>query len=164
MEFLLGTAIIALPLKQQVPLLVGTSIWKWLRGRKKRAQEGAASRRAASNSGTTLEWAQLTCTLQDKEGGTRTLLDDLQGRALPGRRVAALLRHGGADQPRVQARILHHAMALGATALVGGWLLTGHAAARRLAGYWPFAGPAGRARPRCWAHCRGNCPRPRGCA
>ena len=81
----MGTAIIALPLQQQVPLLVGSSLLKWLQARRRRRSENGAAVEIAPVNGTTLEWAHVTCELKEKGGNTRTLLDELQGRALPGR-------------------------------------------------------------------------------
>lgn len=89
-DFLLGAAIIALPPQHQIPLALGTAIVKGVTGlrHKKRLERAAASAAALATDEVTLEWSALTCTLSDKSGTERILLDGIQGKAESGRLLA----------------------------------------------------------------------------
>ena len=87
-DFLLGAAIIALPPHQQIPLAIGTAVLKGVQNfrRKNRAKRVASS--LIVNDEVVLSWSNLSCTLDEKNGSERILLDDLNGAALPGRLLA----------------------------------------------------------------------------
>ena len=74
----------------QVPLLLGTTILKGFQGwrHKRRMKRRVTDPNLAQNrKEVTLEWDSLECTLTDKQGRQRILLDNLQGSARPGRWV-----------------------------------------------------------------------------
>lgn len=77
-----------------MPLLVGTTVLKGLQGwhQKHRAKRVATERSLLGLDGpskdVTLEWDELQCTLTDKEGKERRLLQDMRGSAQPGRCAA----------------------------------------------------------------------------
>ena len=78
------------PSHTQVPLLLGTTILKGFQGwrHKRRMKRRVTDPNLAQNrKEVTLEWDSLECTLTDKQGRQRILLDNLQGSARPGRWV-----------------------------------------------------------------------------
>lgn len=87
-DFILGAAIIALPPGQQIPLAIGTAVLKGVQNlrRKNRAKRVASSLVASDE--VVLGWSNLSCTLTEKNGNERLLLDGLHGTALPGRLLA----------------------------------------------------------------------------
>jgi ABC-type multidrug transport system ATPase subunit len=89
MDFALGAALIALPPQHQIPLALATAAWQAVQAaRRRRRARRAAAAAAAPAQEVTLEWAQVSCTLQGKDGAQRALLTDLQGRAQSGRLLA----------------------------------------------------------------------------
>jgi len=87
-DFVLGAAFVLLPQQHQVPLVICSALIKGIQGirKKQRAQNIANSRDAGDD--VVLEWSQLTCTLEEKNGNERFLLQDIQGFARPGRLLA----------------------------------------------------------------------------
>jgi ABC-type multidrug transport system ATPase subunit len=96
LDFVLGTAVLALPPQQQIPLAIGAALVKGIQGLRRR---GAAAHRDTSSASTsdagkeevTLEWSHVTCTLsssKDRTSSSRALLDDQCGIAKPGRLLA----------------------------------------------------------------------------
>ena len=84
-------------LPPQVPLLVGTTVLKGLQGwrQKRKLRREATAGNLLREGGVrevALEWEGLECTLADKEGKTRALLQGMAGAARPGR--CACLQEG----------------------------------------------------------------------
>ncbi|GAB4820462.1 hypothetical protein N2152v2_007508 [Parachlorella kessleri] len=93
MEFVVGTLIIVCPKQVQVPLLLGTTILKGFQGwhhKRRMKRRGTDPNLAQNRKEVTLEWDSLECTLTDKQGWQRILLDNLQGSARPGRLLAIM--------------------------------------------------------------------------
>lgn len=97
LDFVLGTATIVLP-QYQIPLLVGAVAVKGVRALCNRRKNKNSAKVASngndgpsdSDGNVTLAWKNITCTLTDKHGKTRKLLDGMSGSARPGRSVPRL--------------------------------------------------------------------------
>ena len=74
----------------QVPLLVGTTVFKGLQGwrhKRRLKRKATESSLLQPRREVVLEWDNLQCTLRDKQGKERQLLQEMQGCAKPGRCV-----------------------------------------------------------------------------
>jgi hypothetical protein len=86
----------------QVPLLLGTTVLKGVQGwrRKRRLKRHATEFSLLQpRKEVTLEWDSLHCTLADKDGNERQLLQDMQGCAKPGRCAGSRLPAGRLSAP-----------------------------------------------------------------
>ncbi len=81
-----------------MPLLLGTTILKGFQGwrhKRRMKRRGTDPNLAQNRKEVTLEWDSLECTLTDKQGWQRILLDNLQGSARPGRWVKKEVGNAG---------------------------------------------------------------------
>jgi ABC-type multidrug transport system ATPase subunit len=88
LDFILGAAIIALPPQHQIPLAIGTAVVKGIKGLHRKKRERIASSLTTATDEVELSWSELSCTLKEKDGKERILLDKLHGTASPGRLLA----------------------------------------------------------------------------
>lgn len=86
-DFALGAALITLP-QYKVPLAAGTAVIALGKRFNKRKSDTYRQRNSTDGSSSDeieLLWSELTCTIVDKKGRSKTLLDGLQGQASSGR-------------------------------------------------------------------------------
>ncbi|KAK9792241.1 hypothetical protein WJX73_003742 [Symbiochloris irregularis] len=91
-DFALGAALIILP-QYKIPLAAGAATIALGKRLKERKSVEAKQKGSSSTSETEkieLQWTELTCTITDKKGRSKTLLDGLQGQALPGRLLSIM--------------------------------------------------------------------------
>ena len=91
-----STLVSSLPLNR--PIVLGAvALWSLVQDRlskkgssKKRGKDGDGKESGVSDSGESLEWAELSCTLEEKEGTSKHILQSAVGIAGPGRLVAIM--------------------------------------------------------------------------